>query len=116
MVRTRKERQFARRTRGSRQYLTGHIRQHPGYAQFPRPIRTARKFVPDFAKISALLMGLRAADQKEFDTFKAGEARWRRVKKAVDFLKAAVIARPALALPQRNNYNDSDFAIRATLC
>ena len=43
------------------------------------------------------------------------------VKKAVDFLMAVMIARPALALPQRDNYNylvrtdASGFAIGATL-
>ena len=41
--------------------------------------------------------------------------------KAVNFLKAAMIARPALALPQKGNYNylvrtdASDIAIGATL-
>ena len=46
---------------------------------------------------------------------------WALVKKGVDFLKAVMIARPALALPQKDNYNylvstdASDFAIGATL-
>lgn len=43
------------------------------------------------------------------------------MKKAIDFLKAEMIARPPLALPQKYNYNyivrtdASDFAIGATL-
>ena len=79
-----------------------------------------RKFVPDFAKISAPLMELISVDQREFDECKADIVRWARVKKAVDFLKAAMIVRPALALPQKGNYDylvrtdASDFAIGAT--
>lgn len=79
-----------------------------------------RKFVPDFAKISAPLMELLTADQQEFDAFKVDASRWKRVTTAID-LEAAVITRPALALPQRNNYNylvrtdASDFAIGAAL-
>ena len=80
-----------------------------------------RKFVPDFSKILAPLMELISVDQREFNACKADMARWARVKKAVDFLKAAMIVRPALALPQKGNYgylvrtDASDFAIGATL-
>ena len=66
-----------------------------------------RTFVPHFAKISAPLMELLTADQQGFDACKADATRWTRVTTAIDFLKAAMIRRPALALPlpQRNNYN-----------
>ena len=80
-----------------------------------------RRFVPDFAKIAAPLMELISVEQWEYDECRADAARWARVVKAVDFLKAAMIARPALALPQKGNYNylvrtdASDFAIGATL-
>lgn len=80
-----------------------------------------RKFVPNFTKISAPLMELISVDQREFDACKADAARWARVVKAADFLKAAMVACPALALPQKGNYNyvvrtdASDFAIGATL-
>ena len=80
-----------------------------------------RKFVPDFAKISAPLMELLTIDQKDLDACKADEGRWVKVKKAVDFLKAAMIACRALLLPQKANYNyivrtdASDFPIGATL-
>lgn len=66
-------------------------------------------------------MALLIADQQEFDACRADAARWTRAMAAIDFLKAAMITRPALALPQRNNYNylvrtdASDFAIGATL-
>ena len=68
-----------------------------------------RTFVPNFAKISAPLMELLTADQQEFDACKADATRWTWVTTAIDFFKAAMIRRPALALPQRNYYN---FRIR----
>ena len=67
------------------------------------------------------MMQLLTVDQKDFDACRANGIRWAKVKKAVDFLKAAIIARPALALEQKDNYNyivrtdASDFAIGATL-
>ena len=57
-------------------------------------------------------------DQQDIDACKADTARWTRVTTAIEFLKAAMITRPALAL---HNYNylvrtdASDFAIGATL-
>lgn len=80
-----------------------------------------RKFVSDFAKISAPHMELLTVGQKDFDACRADEGRWAEVRKAVELLRAAMIARPALALPQKDNYNcivradASDFAIDATL-
>ena len=62
-----------------------------------------RNFVPDFAKISQPLMELLAADQKDFDACRTNAARWQMVRKAVDILKATMITRPALALPQKGN-------------
>ena len=83
--------------------------------------KLVRKLVPDFAKISAPLMELLTVDQKDFNACRADGGRWAKVKKAVYFLKTAMITRPALALPQKDNYSDivrtdaSDFAIGATL-
>ena len=80
-----------------------------------------RKFVPDFARISAPLLDLIVMDQKEYDRVMEDEPRWTKVLNAVDFLKAAMITRPALALPEKGNYeylvrtDASDFAIGATL-
>ena len=80
-----------------------------------------RKFVPDFAKIAAPLTELFSVEQREYNKCMADAVWWAMVTKAVDFLKAAMIARPALALPQKGNYNylvrtdASDFAIGATL-
>ena len=80
-----------------------------------------RKFIPDFAQISAPLMELITADRQQFDACKADAATWTRMTTAIEFLKAAMITRPALAPPQRNSYNylvrtgASDFAIGATL-
>ena len=98
------------------------------YPETPKEMRSFvglsgvyRKFVPNFAKISAPLLELITVDQHKFDICKANNARWKTVEKAVNFLKAAMIARPALTLPQRNNYNylvraDAlDFAVGATL-
>src|SRR5882757_859948 len=78
-----------------------------------------RRFVPDFAKISIPLLELITAEQNQFDEVMARDGT--RVLKAIDFLKAAMISRPALALPEKDNYNylvrtdASDFAIGATL-
>ena len=41
-----------------------------------------RKFVPDFAKISAPLMELISMDQQEYDKCRADRDRWARVTKA----------------------------------
>jgi hypothetical protein len=79
-----------------------------------------RKFVPEFARISAPLLDLILVDQKEYNKAMTDE-RWPKVLKAIDFLKAAMITRPALALPEKGNYDylvrtdASDFAIGATL-
>src|SRR5882672_10952075 len=80
-----------------------------------------RKFVLDFARISAPLLDLIVMDQKEYDRVMEEEPRWTKVLDAMDFLKAAMITRPALALPEKGNYkylvrtDASDFAIGATL-
>src|SRR5882672_4870152 len=80
-----------------------------------------RKFVLDFARISAPLLDLIVMDQKEYNKVMEDEPQWTRVLDAMDFLKAAMITRPALALPEKGNYeylvrtDASDFAIGATL-
>ena len=80
-----------------------------------------RKFVPNFAKISALLMELLTADQRELDACKADATRWARITTGIDFdLKAAMMPGP-LCPCLRKNYNHlvrtdaSNFAIGATL-
>ena len=80
-----------------------------------------RKFIPNFVKISALLMELISMEQQKYDECRAYSARWARVIKSVNFLKATIIVHPVLALPQKGNYNylvhtdTSDFAIDAIL-
>ena len=80
-----------------------------------------RRFVPDFAKIALPLLRLITLEQKQYDQVRADTTQWKQVTKAIDFLKAAMVTKPALALPEKGNQgflvrtDASDFAIGATL-
>jgi hypothetical protein len=80
-----------------------------------------RRFVSDYAKIAAPLLDVMTLTQSEYDRMKSDPIRWKQITVAVDLLKAAMIARPALALPQKGNHqfivrtDASDFAIGGTL-
>jgi hypothetical protein len=79
-----------------------------------------RRFVPDFARLVLPLLSLITVDQRQFDNVRQDTDGWKRVCAAVDMLKAAIIARPALALPKAGcqylvRTDASDFAIGGTL-
>jgi hypothetical protein len=80
-----------------------------------------RRFVADYAKIAAPLLKVMTLSQSEYDRMKGNPAEWKQITVAVDLLKAAMIARPALALPEKGNHqfivrtDASDFAIGGTL-
>jgi hypothetical protein len=80
-----------------------------------------RRFVTDYAKTAAPLLKVRMLSQSEYDRMKANPAEWKQITVAVDLLKAAMIAWPALALPEKDNHqfivstDASDFAIGRTL-
>jgi hypothetical protein len=79
-----------------------------------------RRFVPDFARLVLPLLSMITVDQSRFDTVRQNPASWKRICAAVDMLKAAIIARPALALPRAGcqylvRTDASDFAIGGTL-
>jgi hypothetical protein len=67
------------------------------------------------------LVSLVTADQQAFDACRVDPTQLAAVTKAIDFLKAAMICCPALALPEKGKYSymvhtdTSDFAIGATL-
>jgi hypothetical protein len=79
-----------------------------------------RRLVPDFARLVLPLLSLITVDQRQFDIERQNPARWKRICAAIDMLKAAIIARPALALPRAGcqylvRTDASDFAIGGTL-
>jgi hypothetical protein len=79
-----------------------------------------RRFVPDFARLVLPLLKLITVDQREFDKARQNTDSWKSICAAVDMLKAAIIARPALALPKAGcqylvRTDASDFAIGGTL-
>jgi hypothetical protein len=78
------------------------------------------RFVPDFACLVLLLLSLITVDQRQFDILQQNPESWKRICVAVDMLKAAIIAPPALALPKAGcqylvRTDASDFAIGGTL-
>jgi hypothetical protein len=78
------------------------------------------RFGPDFAPLVLPLLSLITVDQRQFDLVRQDPLRWKRICAAVDMLKAAIIARPTLALPRAGcqyliRTDASGFAIGGTL-
>ena len=80
-----------------------------------------RRFVKNFAKIAAPLTALLNVMPTEFNRVQSDLEKWKQVTSAIDILKAAMLAHPALALPSKQGgqylvrTDASDFAIGATL-
>jgi hypothetical protein len=80
-----------------------------------------RRFVKNFAKTASPLTALLNVTPAEFNKVRNDPEQWKQVTNAIDVLKAAMLAHPALALPSKEGgqylvrTDASDFAIGATL-
>jgi hypothetical protein len=88
---------------------------------FVRLAGVHRSFVLHFSKIAAPLTALQNVTPTEFNRVQNDLEKWKQVTSAIDILKAAIPAHPALALPLKKGgrylvrTDASDFAIGATV-